>query len=240
MIAAAMITQCAPHVAPATIRKVIEVESAGDPLAVHVNGKGGKSYHPDSLAKAMRIVQQALKDGHSVDIGLMQVNTTTAKKLDTTSAQLFNPCTNLAAGAAVLTGAYKRAADTKGEGQHALQAALSAYNTGDFTQGFQNGYVAHYYPQTAQIRQTSPYGAPMTVYRRPEASDEQTQKTTAGQKASQDQRASDKTQHGKDDSRPARDATAGGDGGDGHPEGHHGTVPVADRHPSRSHSGEQP
>jgi type IV secretion system protein VirB1 len=34
---------------------------------------------------------------------------------------------------------------TLGEGQAALQAALSAYNTGDFARGFANGYVARYY-----------------------------------------------------------------------------------------------
>jgi type IV secretion system protein VirB1 len=32
-----------------------------------------------------------------------------------------------------------------GEGQVALQAALSAYNTGDFNRRFANGYVARYY-----------------------------------------------------------------------------------------------
>ena len=37
------------------------------------------------------------------------------------------------------------AARTRGDGQPALQAALSAYNTGDFYRGFANGYVARYY-----------------------------------------------------------------------------------------------
>ena len=38
------------------------------------------------------------------------------------------------------------AARTRGDGQPALRAALSAYNTGDFYRGFANGYyVAKYY-----------------------------------------------------------------------------------------------
>ena len=39
----------------------------------------------------------------------------------------------------------RQAARTRGDGQPALQAALSAYNTGDFYRGFANGYVARYY-----------------------------------------------------------------------------------------------
>jgi hypothetical protein len=44
-----------------------------------------------------------------------------------------------------LTRAYGRAIERFGEGQAALAAALSAYNTGGFTAGFANGYVARYY-----------------------------------------------------------------------------------------------
>ncbi|HEX9497993.1 MAG TPA: hypothetical protein VF926_06345, partial [Mycobacterium sp.] len=40
---------------------------------------------------------------------------------------------------------YAAAVRTRGEGQAALEAALSAYNTGDFHRGFENGYVARYY-----------------------------------------------------------------------------------------------
>jgi type IV secretion system protein VirB1 len=49
------------------------------------------------------------------------------------------------AGAAILTANYAEAVRSRGEGQGALQAALSAYNTGSFYRGFANGYVAKYY-----------------------------------------------------------------------------------------------
>ena len=45
----------------------------------------------------------------------------------------------------ILTADYAEAARRQGEGQPALRAALSAYNTGDFSRGFRNGYVARYY-----------------------------------------------------------------------------------------------
>ena len=43
------------------------------------------------------------------------------------------------------TADYAEAVHSRGEGQPALKAALSAYNTGDFYRGFANGYVARYY-----------------------------------------------------------------------------------------------
>jgi len=54
-------------------------------------------------------------------------------------------CANLRAGNTILTQAYGRAVGRYGEGQEALKAALSAYNTGKFATGFTNGYVARYY-----------------------------------------------------------------------------------------------
>ena len=45
----------------------------------------------------------------------------------------------------ILTADYAEAARSRGDGQPALQAALSAYNTGSFYRGFANGYVARYY-----------------------------------------------------------------------------------------------
>lgn len=53
-------------------------------------------------------------------------------------------CTNIAAGGAILAADYGRAVQRYGEGQPALQAALSAYNTGTFDHGFINGYLARY------------------------------------------------------------------------------------------------
>ena len=43
-------------------------------------------------------------------------------------------------------------AHASAQGQPALQAALSAYNTGDFDRGFANGYVARYYGPGATMR----------------------------------------------------------------------------------------
>lgn len=187
-VALAMIQQCAAHVAPATVQAVIRVESAGDPLAVNVNGAGGGARHPLTLAEAVRIAHAAIKAGHTVDIGLMQVNSATGEKLGYTVEQLFDPCTNLQAGAAVLRTAYQQAAGAQGEGQGALQSALSAYNTGSFTNGFSNGYVGRYYAGAAvpQVRAASPYTITSTIYTRQETPHERASEALADHDAAHD------------------------------------------------------
>ena len=60
----------------------------------------------------------------------------------TTKSQLFAPCTNLRTGGRMLTAEYQRAAAGREVGQEALQQALSEYNSGSSTVGFDNGYVS--------------------------------------------------------------------------------------------------
>ena len=91
------------------------------------------------------MAERYIARGYSVDIGLMQVNSRNLAALGITVEQVLDPCTNIHAAATILTADYAAAARTRGDGQAALQAALSAYNTGDFYRGFANGYVARYY-----------------------------------------------------------------------------------------------
>ena len=91
------------------------------------------------------MAERYIARGYSVDIGLMQVNSRNLAALGVTVEQVLDPCRNIHAAATILTADYAAAARTRGDGQAALQAALSAYNTGDFYRGFANGYVARYY-----------------------------------------------------------------------------------------------
>ncbi len=73
---------------------------------------------------------------------LLQVSTRHAADLALTADQLFDPCANIRAGAQILKAQYRRAAAVLGEGQEALQQALSEYNSGSSVLGFANGYVS--------------------------------------------------------------------------------------------------
>jgi type IV secretion system protein VirB1 len=143
----AALLACAANIAPATLEAVIQVESRGDPLLLYVNGLGAaQPRHAADAKDAAALARGYIAQGYSVDLGLMQVNSRNLAALGYTVEQLLDdPCTNIRAGAAVLTADYAAAVRTHGDGQPSLQAALSAYNTGDFHRGFANGYVARYY-----------------------------------------------------------------------------------------------
>jgi type IV secretion system protein VirB1 len=72
----------------------------------------------------------------------MQINTEHLADLGLSVDQLFDPCTNVRAGARLLAAKYEAAAAIVGEGQEALQRALSEYNSGSAVVGVANGYVA--------------------------------------------------------------------------------------------------
>lgn len=136
---------CAPDVAPVTIEAVVQVESRSDSLALHVNRLPVQPPPARALDEAVRTAEAFIARGYSVDLGLMQVNSRNLSALGLTVARVLEPCANINAGGAILAANYRQAVQTLGEGQAALQAALSAYNTGDFARGFANGYVARYY-----------------------------------------------------------------------------------------------
>lgn len=144
MIAATLLA-CAPNVAPVTLEAIIQVESGGNSLALNVNGLRVQPAPPRNAREAVEIASHYIAAGYSVDLGLMQVNSRNLPALGYSIEQVFDSCTNIRGGAVILTADYAEAARTQGEGQPALQATLSAYNTGSFFRGFANGYVARYY-----------------------------------------------------------------------------------------------
>lgn len=154
MIDLALVVACAPNVAPSTIQAIIRVESNGNPLALNVNTRGGVGYPLNrkikSTREAVSAAKKAISAGHTVDMGYMQVNSANLEWLGyTVEDMIADPCKNLAAGAKVLSTFYATALKKYGSEQIALRAALSAYNTGNFTRGFSNGYVQKYVPAVA-------------------------------------------------------------------------------------------
>ncbi|MBP9712200.1 MAG: lytic transglycosylase domain-containing protein [Sterolibacterium sp.] len=136
-----MIAQCAPNVAPVTMMAIVKVESAGNPLAINVNGKQRLARQPGSIVEAVAWANWLIDRGYSVDLGLAQVNSRHLRRFGLTAETLLQPCYNIAVGAQILTENYTNASKKFGGGQSALRAAISAYNTGNHTAGFSNGYV---------------------------------------------------------------------------------------------------
>ena len=154
MLDAALLA-CALQVHPVTIDKIVQVKFAGNPIALHVNNLRGAQPHPMSAADAATIARTYVAAGYNVDLGLGQLNSRNLPALGYTIEDALEPCLNISAGARILRAFYLKAAEQMGEGQAALKAALSAYNTGSFRRGFLNGYVAKYYSQAPAQAQLS-------------------------------------------------------------------------------------
>lgn len=140
--------QCAPQVNPNTILAIVATEAAAHALggyneySININDKSQRRFRqPKTIAEAVKITRQSIKNGQSVDIGLMQVNTQHLEKYKVTATQLFDPCTNIRVGGAILTDYYLKTKKSK-RLQNRLFVAFSLYNTGNSLRGFKNGYVS--------------------------------------------------------------------------------------------------
>jgi type IV secretion system protein VirB1 len=118
---ASLLATCAPQAPSQYLTALARTESGFHPYAVGDNTTR-KSYRFETKEAAVAYVASAIATGRSVDVGLMQINSTNFGWLGLGPESALDPCINVASGARVL-------------------AAFSAYNTGSPTRGFANGYV---------------------------------------------------------------------------------------------------
>jgi hypothetical protein len=112
-------------------------------MAININYRKARlARRASSLVEAIGWAKWLIQNGYNVDMGLMQVNSQHLQRLNLTVENVFDPCTNIRIGSMILTQNYLKARDQYGHGQNALYASLSAYNTGNFRRGFNNGYVS--------------------------------------------------------------------------------------------------
>ena len=137
---ASVIDECAPRVHASTMRAVIATESAGKPYAININGGNRLQRQPVNEAEAVATARWLYDNGYNFDAGLAQINSKNFAWLKVTPETIFTPCVNLAAAESVLTHDYEIATKNP-SGAHPVLTALSRYNTGNSTRGFNNGYV---------------------------------------------------------------------------------------------------
>lgn len=145
-----------PNVSEKTLWEIIRVESSFNELAINVNDEGVKIKKPVTRPEAVTLAKDLIQKGYSVDLGLMQVNSKNLLKLGLSVEDAFDGCRSLSAGSKILKDNYGRAASKSGEGQAALVAALSAYNTGNFRSGISNGYVSKVYGEKIVLKREPP------------------------------------------------------------------------------------
>lgn len=116
-----LLMMCAPAVDPITMAAVIKQESGGKPWVIY-NNTIKKSAAFDSKGAAVAAALAAIEHGDSVDMGLAQINSRNLPALGLSVDQVFDPCINIASGAAILAAGFQRTGS--------LSGALSTYNTG--------------------------------------------------------------------------------------------------------------
>jgi len=139
---------CGPAVHVETLAAVARTESGFNTLAIG-DTTAGAAHAPATPAEAIATATDLLARGHSLDLGLMQINSATLGRLGLTVADAFDPCKSIAGGARVLADGYRPAPGE--DAQPALARALSRYNTGSPVRGLANGYVAKVRASAAQV-----------------------------------------------------------------------------------------
>ncbi|PZR44915.1 lytic transglycosylase domain-containing protein [Paraburkholderia fungorum] len=136
--------QCAPQVSLSTMAAIVRTESGFNPYAIGVV-HGRLARQPASEAEAVATANALERGGWSFSVGLAQVNRANWPVYGLSERSAFDPCRNLAAGAAILQGCFELArqahAHASVDAQSDLRASLSCYASGDFSTGYRTGYV---------------------------------------------------------------------------------------------------
>ena len=111
---------------------IVNVESGFQQYAIGVVG-GYLSRQPANLTEAFSMVELLELNSMNYSVGLAQVNRSNFAANNLTSANMFEICPNLRAGAQILSSCYRRFGD--------WEKAYSCYYSGNATTGFTHGYV---------------------------------------------------------------------------------------------------
>jgi type IV secretion system protein VirB1 len=172
--ATAFLLACSPAVATQTMAGLIQRESSWSEYAIGDN-TARRSYFPTNYYEAVSIVVRLRAEGHSLDVGLAQINSEANwASYGLTPYNVFDPCRNVSVGASILSNNYRDALRIYAPGDDALAHALSAYNSGQFTasMGYAAGvmdnarsvrflsdpHATYAPPPTARVKQTVPAG----------------------------------------------------------------------------------
>lgn len=146
-----LIQRCAPNVGWSTMSAIVKVESGGNMFAMADAGPKNlpwsvrknmvRSFYLSTKEETASLARSLIAQGHTVSLGLGQINDRNLPRLGLSIEDVLEPCTNIATSAKILTEFYNKAVKQYGPGEKALHAAISGYNSGSFIRGFENGYV---------------------------------------------------------------------------------------------------
>lgn len=132
-------TRCGPSVAPSTLAAVAKTESGFRTFIVSDNNSR-RARDFASVDEAAALADALIAQGHSIDLGLMQINSANLRRLGYSTRDALDPCKSVSGGALILSRNYASVRNVS-DPQVALRHALSQYNTGNIRAGYRNGYV---------------------------------------------------------------------------------------------------
>jgi type IV secretion system protein VirB1 len=118
-VLAVLLERCAPRMDRTVAASIVAVESLGDAWAID-DDSTRRSYHPPTYAQAVTLAHELLEEGHSIDLGLAQVNSVHLGAPGISVEAMLRPCANLRAGEAIYAPAFAASGD--------VRIALAAYN----------------------------------------------------------------------------------------------------------------
>jgi type IV secretion system protein VirB1 len=137
---AMLIDQCIMPRHKVVMTAIVTVESGGKPLAIGLNKGYRLKTQPKDENQAKNWVQYLEQNNYNFDVGLGQVNIKNIHHYGYKASDMLDPCLNLKISSEILEKSYQTALATSVSSK-AIQQAISAYNTGNFNSGFNNGYV---------------------------------------------------------------------------------------------------
>ncbi|CAD5879835.1 lytic transglycosylase domain-containing protein [Escherichia coli] len=132
-VLAALINQCAPNVSPDTMNALIMTESGANPYVIANVSDGVSKYFKDEKG-AIEYAEKLTTENKNFSAGLTQIYSKNFPSLNLTYKTVFDPCTNIKAGAAVLTDNYLK--QKEGTDYQKILRALSLYYSGNELTGF--------------------------------------------------------------------------------------------------------
>lgn len=156
--------RCGGSVAASTLAAVAKTESNFRTLVVSDN-TSRRARNFNTIDDAAAMADTLIGRGHSVDLGLMQINSANLRHLGYTPRDALDPCKSVSGGALILSRNFMRLSNVS-DPQVALRHALSQYNTGNIRSGYRNGYV-HRVEQAARtlLASTNEHGPVRTLER---------------------------------------------------------------------------
>jgi type IV secretion system protein VirB1 len=153
---------CQNLAVPAEVMQhVVNVESSRNPFAIGVVG-GQLVRQPQNLGEAVATVRMLEDKGYNYSLGAAQVNRANLGKFGLDSYEkAFEYCPSIVAGSKILAQCYASAGNDWGK-------AFSCYYSGNFTTGYEQGYVQKIYDSiTRQALATGSTAIPIPLARTP-------------------------------------------------------------------------